>query len=104
MEAFLTFEFCSSMHVSTSSSTQICLRENHSYFVQVQGQMAIAGRSWCDFVLFTAKGISIQCIAFNKDYCEKTLLPKLIAFYDDCLGPEMGPITNSSVTSSLCNN
>ena len=29
------------------------LKENHSYFYQVQMQMGVTGRKWCDFVLFT---------------------------------------------------
>ena len=51
--------------------------------------MAVGGRTWCDFVLFTTKGISVQWISFNIDYWGKTLFPKLIDFYDNCLGPEI---------------
>ena len=29
------------------------------------------GKKWCDFVLFTTKGISVERIAFNEDYWEK---------------------------------
>lgn len=89
MEASLTSRFCSSPQVSMSGSTQLCLLEHHPYFAQVQGQMAVGGRPWSDFVLFTTRGISIQRIPFNKNYWEKSLLPKLIAFYDNCLGPEI---------------
>ena len=68
---------------------QLHLRENHPYYAQVQGLMAIGGRTWCDFVLFTTKGISVQRISFNIDYWGKTLFPTLIDFYDNCLGPEI---------------
>ena len=51
--------------------------------------MAIGGRKWCDFVLFTTEGIPVERIALNADYWEKTLLPKLTNFYDNCLGPEI---------------
>ena len=89
MEASLTSGFCSSMQDSRGCSTQLCLCENHPYFAQVQGQMATGGRPWCDFILFTTKGISVQRIPLNRDYWEKPLLPKLIDFYDNCLGPEI---------------
>ena len=89
IEATLTAGFCSTKEVSADATVQLRLRENHSYFAQVQGQMAIGGRKWCDFVLFTTKGISVERIAFNEDYWEKTLLPKLTDFYDYCLGPEI---------------
>lgn len=31
------------------------LKHNHPYFAQVQGQLAITERSWCDFVVYTKK-------------------------------------------------
>lgn len=32
---------------------KVRLKRNHSYFYQVQGQLAISGRKWCDFVVWT---------------------------------------------------
>ena len=29
------------------------LKNNHAYYYQVEGQLAITGRSWCDFVVYT---------------------------------------------------
>ena len=49
------------------------LKEKHSYFVQVQGQMAIGERPWCDFVIYTQKGINVQRISFNQDYWKVNL-------------------------------
>ena len=55
--------------------------------------MAVGGRPWCGFVVYTTKGISVQHIQFDKDYWERTLLQKLIEFYDKILGPEIvGPV------------
>ena len=47
------------------------LRENSNYFCQVQGQIAIGERLWCDFVVYTPKGISIEQITFDPEYWEK---------------------------------
>ena len=41
-------------------SGQVKLRKNSNHFCQVQGQMAIGERPWCDFVVYTPKGISIE--------------------------------------------
>ena len=39
--------------------------------------MAIGGRIWCDFVVYTTKNISVQRIDFDYLYWEQQLLPKL---------------------------
>ena len=67
----------------------VSLRRNHHYFCQVQGQMAVENRPWCDFVVYTSKGISIERIHFDDNFWEKQLLPKLTEFYDKCLAPEI---------------
>ena len=66
--------------------TQLRLNENHQYYAQVQGQMALGERPWCDF---TVKGISVQCIPFNTNFWTDKLLPKLDSFYDNCIAPEI---------------
>lgn len=33
----------------------ITLRRDHAYFFQVQGQMAVSGAKWCDFVVWIGK-------------------------------------------------
>lgn len=73
----------------TLEGSALILRRNHKYFAQVQGQMAIGCQQWCDFVVYTTKGIHVQRISFDRHYWEDTLLPKLLAFYDNCLGPEI---------------
>lgn len=77
--------FCSRLN----NSGELELKETHQYYAQVQGQMAIGERMWCDFVIFTLKGISVQRIFFDQDYWTIRLLPKLVSFYDDCVAPEI---------------
>ncbi len=88
-EACSTSGFCCSLVANSDGTQQLALRTNHMYYAQVQGQMAVGGRQWCDFVAYTTKGIRVQRIRFDSDYWEKHLLPKLIEFYDNCLGPEI---------------
>ena len=49
--ACLNGDFCSTL----STSKQIQLKRNHPYYSQIQGQLAITGRKWCDFVIYTKR-------------------------------------------------
>ena len=75
--------------MNPDGATQLFLRTNHIYYAQVKEQMAVGNRPWCDFVIYTTKGINVQQIQFDKVYWEKTLLPKLTEFYDNCLRIEI---------------
>ena len=61
---------------------KLSLRRNHPYYTQVQGQMAVGERPWCDFVIYTKRGISIERISFDRNFWDTLLLPKLISFYE----------------------
>ena len=87
MEACSNKDFCSSL-VNVSCENVPRLKHDHQYYSQVQGQMAIAGRKWCDFVIYTEKGLNIERISFDENFWQD-LLPKLIDFFDNCLGPEI---------------
>ena len=69
--------FCSEIDTLTQSLT---LKKNHHYYAQVQGQMAIGCRKWCDFVIYTRKQISVDRIPFDEHFWESKLLPKLVYF------------------------
>ena len=51
--------------------------------------MAVGGMTWCDFVIYTNRGINVERILYNEDYWKNTLLTKLESFFDNCLGPEI---------------
>jgi len=53
---------------------------DHAFFVQVQGQMGVTGASWCDFIVYTKKGISVERIVFEPDYWAE-LRQKLSSYY-----------------------
>lgn len=69
-------------------SKSITLKKSHAYFCQIQGQMAIGERPWCDFVIYTQKGIHIQRVLFDQVFWTE-LLSKLTSFYNDCVAPEI---------------
>ena len=51
--------------------------------------MAIGVRPWCDFIVYTSKGVTVECVRYNQEFWEKDLLPKLEEFYDKCVAPEI---------------
>ena len=59
----------------------LVLKKTHHYYYQVQGQMAISSRKWCDFVVYTTAGISIERIEFDELFWNDTVT-KLKHFYD----------------------
>ena len=63
-----------------ADNTSCKLKESHQYFAEVQGQMGVTGAMWCDFVVYTKKGIHVQKIQFNNDYWIQ-LRDKLSSYY-----------------------
>ena len=82
-------DFSCTLETSSTGQEQLKLKRNHKYYSQVQGQMSISKRKWCDFIIFTTKGLSVERIPFDADFWNNELLPKLIEFYDNCLAPEI---------------
>lgn len=56
------------------------LKRNHVYYKQVQGQLGITGARWCDFVVYTSKGMSIERIAYDEQFWS-TLKTTLKSYY-----------------------
>lgn len=56
---------------------------NELYYVQVQGQLALTGLEWCDFVVYFSgsRSLNVERIQFNQVYWNETVLPKLKRFY-----------------------
>lgn len=73
----------------TMDNGQVKLKHNDKYYYQVQGVMAITKRRWCDFVVWTPKGISIERIDYDSGFWADHMLPKFLAFYNNALLPEL---------------
>lgn len=52
--------FCEIVNVS--------LKRSHNYYYQIQGQLGISGRKWCDCVVWTLKGMSVERILFDEPF------------------------------------
>lgn len=44
------------------------LKRTHKYYTQVEGLMGVTGARWCDFVVYTSKGMSIERIPFDVQF------------------------------------
>ena len=64
------------------------LSMSHKYYTQVQGQLLVTGKSYCDFVVWTPKGQLIQRLHIDVNFTEK-LLRKLNSFYVEQFLPEL---------------
>lgn len=59
----------------------IILDENHTFYYQIQGQMALTGLHKCDLLVDSGNDLFIQTVCFNKELWIHECLPKLVAFY-----------------------
>nr|XP_046244185.1 uncharacterized protein LOC124058716 isoform X2 [Scatophagus argus] len=62
------------------------LKRTHSYFTQIQCQLAVTGLQQADLVVFTLKETAIVPVTFDPDFWEKTA-SKLEKFYKDAVLP-----------------
>ena len=65
------------------------LKTMHKYYYQIQGQLYITSRSWCDFVVCTLSYTSIECIWFDSTLWSKKMYQQLRVFYMNSLLPEL---------------
>jgi hypothetical protein len=72
----------------TNGSVSLKKDANCTYYVQIQGQMAVLEKPWCDFVFYTFKGLYVERIHFDSSLWEQ-ILPKLQSFYIKCIVPAL---------------
>ena len=62
---------------------QLKVQHKSGYYAQIQGQLALSGLTWSDFIVFLtgSRNIQVQKIYFDVLYWGQELLPKLHAFY-----------------------
>ena len=64
------------------SDTQYRLKRDHAYYAQVQGQMGVTRAKWCDFIVYTGKGLYIERIPFDATFWQN-LRTELLQYYFD---------------------
>ena len=64
------------------------LKLDHSYYYQVQGQLAVCEKDYCDFVCWTKKGMHVERIARNEHFFNM-FAPKLEEVFFQYILPEV---------------
>ena len=73
----------------TSINGHTLLKQTHNYYYQIQGQLAITQLPWCDFVVWTPHGTSVERIEWDITLWQQKVFPKLKIFYHEYLLPEL---------------
>ena len=70
------------------SDGKLSLKVNSAYYAQVQGQLAMTGRNWCDFFVYTVNGHFSQRISFDAEFFNK-VLKNIIEFFTKFMVPRL---------------
>jgi len=65
------------------------INRTHHFFFQVQGQLHVTKRRYCQFALWTPKGLKVERIERDDEFWEANMEAKLERFYMNCLLPEI---------------
>ena len=64
------------------SQGAVVLKQTSNYYYQIQGQLYIAQRKKCYFIVYTFKDLFVQVINVDREYCKFSLIPKLDLFFE----------------------
>ena len=53
------------------TDSKLVLRRSHKYYTQVQCQMAVTKRMWCDFFVYSKKGYHLESIHFESCFWDE---------------------------------
>ena len=83
------------------SDGQLSLKRNHDYYYQVQGQMHILKRNWCDFVVWIPRNDDYvqERIYYDNDFWKDKMIPKLIYLHYYQKQLHLATHLNQSVTT-----
>ena len=69
------------------------LKKRNSYYYQIQGQLHITRRNWCDFVVWTPSltidDLFVERIYYDDSLWSNTIYPRLHRFYMGSMLPEL---------------
>ena len=67
---------------------KLSLKLSHAYYYQVQCQLLLTNKEFCDFVVWTEKAFFMERIAFDESFCEK-MVDRATQFFKKVLLPEL---------------
>lgn len=81
-------EACEDRYFCLENKDHFQLKKNHTYFTQIQCQMAVADIHKADLVVYTNRDIAIVPVEFDPDFWQETV-EKLEDFYTRAVLPEI---------------
>lgn len=89
-----------SFYLKMSDNGCLQLGRNHAYYHQIQGQLAICKREYCDFICWTQKGMYTERILLEPTYLSK-IKPSLDTFFIKVVLPLLltGRVTSRKIQS-----
>lgn len=87
----------STFYLQRNANGQLRLSREHNYYYQIQGQLSICEKSFCDFICWTRKGIHVERIVHNRSFMD-SIKPAVDRFFKDAVLPRIlcGPGLNSN--------
>lgn len=67
-------------HVTLDENENVRLKIDTSWYIQIQGQMGVSRKQWCDFVFYTKKGFIVDRIYYDEQIF-KTIVEKSQLFF-----------------------
>ena len=74
---FISKNFCL---VFDEVTEKIHINKNHTYYDQIQMQLALTTQTWCNFVFYTSKGLVIDRVFYDEEHWGK-LQKSILDFY-----------------------
>ena len=68
-------------------NNSISLRQNHNYYYQIIGQLAITKCKICYFFVYTLKDMFVERIEFDQKFFSENMLPHLKDFFENHFRP-----------------
>uniref|UniRef100_A0A7M5VBF9 YqaJ viral recombinase domain-containing protein n=2 Tax=Clytia hemisphaerica TaxID=252671 RepID=A0A7M5VBF9_9CNID len=87
--------------VKNDTTGLVNLKRNHNYFFQIQGQLGVTGRKYCDFFVYTRHGEYMERIKFEPTLWTE-ILDRLNCFWIDhfCIKILLGNDDEESLTQA----
>lgn len=87
-EACKDRHFCLQIHKIPGQGPVYQLKHQHSYYSQIQCQLAVTGLQQADLVVLTLQEVALVPVTFDPNFWEETLC-KLQLFYEEVLLPHL---------------
>lgn len=68
---------------------KLYLKTDSKYYYQVQTQMYVTGREFCDFCVWTKKDFKLISVERNNEVIKSLIIPRTKSFYEDYVVPAL---------------